>query len=340
MSRLNWSVPPRGPRVKRTSGNDAARSRVAPGYRVSLDHVPVSLGNAPARSDVPTLSVLGRTVVLKTFAGGRLFGVAHIGDAGAHGAARAGVDSADVASAGTESDRVSKPWVLALPGWTRTYHDFDQVLDGLDAIAIDLPGFGVAPPPPQPWGTAQYADWVAPVLDDLRSQPVIVGHSFGGRVALQLAASKPDRIGALVLTGVPRLTDVATGPRRAKPALAFRVGRALHRAHLVGDARMEAMRQRHGSADYRAAAGVMRGVLVKAVNENYQRQLAAFPGPIELVWGDDDDQAPVATARAALEFCHQGTFTAVAGAGHFVPLRAPEVLREALNRHRPHVHRA
>jgi pimeloyl-ACP methyl ester carboxylesterase len=294
VSRLKEECAPSRPRRQEDEWEiGASRSFGRRVYRVALD-------------DVRTL---GRFPVLTTFAGGRLFGVAHTSGAG-------------------------QPWVLALPGWTRTYHDFDQVLDGLDAIAIDLPGFGVAPPPPEPWSTARYAEWVAPVLDELGAQPVLLGHSFGGRVALHLAASHPDRIGALVLTGVPRLADTGAG-RRSQPALAFRVARVLHRAKLVGDDRMETLRQRYGSADYRAATGVMRGVLVKAVNETYEQQLAAFPGPIELVWGDDDDQAPIAAARAALEFCRDGTFTALPGAGHWVPRRAPQALREAALRHRP-----
>ena len=50
-----------------------------------------------------------------------------------------------------------------------------------------------------------------------------------------------------------------------KVAFAYRAVRFLHRHHLVGDARMEQLRQRYGSPDYRNVTGVMRGVNVKAV---------------------------------------------------------------------------
>jgi pimeloyl-ACP methyl ester carboxylesterase len=244
--------------------------------------------------------------VLKTFARGRLFG-ASFGD--------------------------GRPWVLALPGWTRTHRDFGAVLDGIDAVAIDLPGFGAAPPPPEAWSTADYAEWVAPVLDDLVPGSVVLGHSFGGRVAAHLGATHPDTIGALVLTGVPLVRNPHAANRRS-PA-SFRLGKVLHRWGLVGGTRMEAMKRKHGSADYRAATGVMRDVLVKAVNETYDRQLAAFPGPIELIWGDDDDQVPIAVAEAALGACRDGTLTRLAGVGHFTPQRAAGRLRAALERHRP-----
>jgi pimeloyl-ACP methyl ester carboxylesterase len=244
--------------------------------------------------------------MLKTFAGGRLFGESH-----GQGAA----------------------WVLALHGWMRSHRDFDEVLEGIDAIAVDLPGFGAAPAPSEAWSTAQYADWMAPVLEEMTPRPVLLGHSFGGRVAVHLAARHPDRIGALVLSAVPHLVrDGRPGP---KPPPGFRLGKALYRRGLIGQNRMETMRRRYGSADYRAAEGVMRDVLVKAVNETYDRQLAAYPGPIELVWGEDDDQAPLAAASAAVEACVDGHLVTLPGVGHFTPSQAPAALRAAILRHRP-----
>ena len=65
----------------------------------------------------------------------------------------------------------ARPWVLALHGWGRDHHDFDDVLSGFDAVALDLPGHGVAPEPPEAWSTRQYAEWVAPVLHDLGGGP-------------------------------------------------------------------------------------------------------------------------------------------------------------------------
>ncbi len=55
--------------------------------------------------------------------------------------------------------------------------------------------------PPEAWSTLQYAEWVAPVLDELAGGPIVVaGHSFGGRVAVRLATGAE---GAQAGTGVP-----------------------------------------------------------------------------------------------------------------------------------------
>jgi pimeloyl-ACP methyl ester carboxylesterase len=161
---------------------------------------------------------------------------------------------------------------------------------------------------------------------------VVIGHSFGGRVAVHLAAQQPDRVAGVVLTGVPLLRRV--GPS-TKPALAFRVGRALNRRGLLSDARMEEMRKRYGSADYAAASGVMRQVHVRVVNESYEEQLRAITQPVEMVWGDDDTAAPLEMAREAAGMLARANLTVLPGAGHLTPLTAPGELRAAIERLRP-----
>lgn len=221
------------------------------------------------------------------------------------------------------------PRVLALPGWMRTRRDFDAVLEGLDGVAVDLPGFGASAPPPGPWTTAEYAEWVAPVVDEMSAPIVVVGHSFGGRVAVHLAAARRERVGALVLTGVPLLHDPNRPKRR--PPLGFRAARALHRWGLLPEARMEALRRRYGSADYRAAEGVMREVLVKAVNEEYGGPLSRLDCAIELVWGEQDDQVPLSVARAAASLCPAAALSTCPG-GHFLPVTSPDCIRDAVDR--------
>jgi pimeloyl-ACP methyl ester carboxylesterase len=247
--------------------------------------------------------------VLKAFAGGHIFGTA----------TGSGI-----------------PWVLALHGWRRTHADFAGVLGGDDplaALALDLPGFGSSPEPAEPGGAASYAAAVAPVLDGMADRIVVIGHSFGGRVAVHLAESHPHRVAGLVLTGVPLIRKA--GPA-TKPALGFRVGRFLHRRGLLGDDRMEALRRKHGSADYAAASGVMRQVHVATVNESYEDQLRALSCPVEMVWGDDDTAAPLAVAEEAAALVPGGArLTVLPGAGHMTPQTAPAELRAAVERLRP-----
>jgi pimeloyl-ACP methyl ester carboxylesterase len=228
-----------------------------------------------------------------------------------------------------------EPVVLALHGWRRSHSDLLPALSGegtggaaLAAIAPDLPGFGATPAPGGPWGSACYARALGPVLDTMAGEVVVLGHSFGGRVALELAVQRPEQVVALVLTGVPLPLQRAG----SDPARAYRLVRALARRGLVSEARLERARQRHGSADYRAATGVMREVLVKVLAEPYESLLSAIRCPVELLWGGDDVVVPPEVAERAATVCQTATVRVVDGVGHLLPLEAPAELRAALDR--------
>ncbi|MGH9303417.1 MAG: alpha/beta fold hydrolase [Acidimicrobiales bacterium] len=225
------------------------------------------------------------------------------------------------------------PWVLALHGWRRDHRDFVATLtepDVLDSIAVDLPGFGATPEPEVAYGSVEYARALLGLLEEMADDVVVLGHSFGGRVAVQLAALAPVQVSGLVLSGVPWFRPPGA---RSRPTARYRLARRAARLGLLSEETLEAYRQRYGSADYRASSGVMREILVKLLAEEYEEPLRAIACPVELVWGEDDSEAPLATAEAAKSLL--GTAAALRvlpRAGHLVPLSAPAELRGALLR--------
>jgi pimeloyl-ACP methyl ester carboxylesterase len=110
--------------------------------------------------------------------------------------------------------------------------------------------------------------------------------------------------------------------------------RLLNRARVVSDDRMEEIRRSRGSADYRAASGVMRDILVRVVNETYEPQLKMLRDRVLLLWGENDHEVPVAVAEKALRIIKQAGGTAelevLAGVGHLVPTQAPEAITRVL----------
>jgi pimeloyl-ACP methyl ester carboxylesterase len=107
--------------------------------------------------------------------------------------------------------------------------------------------------------------------------------------------------------------------------------RFLARLGVIPDSRLEAARQRYGSADYRAASGVVRDVLVATVAEDYRAEISRVRAPVTLVWGTADPEAPIAAARAATElFGGPSELVALDAVGHFVPSEAPGALAAAV----------
>ena len=176
-------------------------------------------------------------------------------------------------------------------------------------------------------------NWSTKLLDVCETPPVVVGHSFGGRIAVCLAARLP---GAGGPPGAHRGAADQAIPVPKPPSLGYRVIRGLNRIGVVSDDRMERIRRQTGSADYRAATGVMRDILVRVINESYEPQLRALTAPVTLIWGGADREVPVSIARAAAELIEaegrQVDLEILEGIGHLVPLEAPEALRGAIER--------
>src|SRR5579864_6491568 len=89
-------------------------------------------------------------------------------------------------------------------GWGHTHRALLPLAQAMrpatDSWLVDLPGFGDSPLPPGPWGTEDYADAMAEWLATLPpGRKIWIGHSFGCRVGLQLAARHPQAVEALFL---------------------------------------------------------------------------------------------------------------------------------------------
>ncbi len=97
--------------------------------------------------------------------------------------------------------------VVLLHGWALGQHTYRDVIEsivdqGCRVIAPAMPGFGgTGELPSGSFSLAGYARWVIDLLDELEidEQVVVVGHSFGGGVAIQMAHDHPDRVRSMVL---------------------------------------------------------------------------------------------------------------------------------------------
>ncbi|MCW2544085.1 MAG: hypothetical protein JWM40_1637 [Frankiales bacterium] len=217
-----------------------------------------------------------------------------------------------------------RPRILALHGWGRTRADWLPALTH-PALAVDLPGFGASPAPPAPWGSREYAELLAPVLAD--GGWTVAGHSLGGRIAVHLAAGWPELVDKLVLTGVPSLLR---RPGTTKAPLPYRLAKRAHGLGLLSAEAMEKQRRKHGSADYRAAEGVMRDTLVRLVNEDYRDLLPVITAPVELVWGENDTAAPLAMVEEAAGLIQKADLVVAPGSGHLLDEALYALLRDRL----------
>ncbi|MDQ4143141.1 MAG: alpha/beta hydrolase [Actinomycetota bacterium] len=217
--------------------------------------------------------------------------------------------------------------VVVLHGWGGRIESMAPVVDCLltrfRVLAFDLPGFGESPIPPTVWGTPDYALYARDVLLEAGVRKAhFIGHSFGAKTSLFLAAEHPGAVDKLVLVASSGLRRAPSFAARAK-RLASRGARAAGRLGEPGR-RVRSFVYRHvASSDYREA-GALRPILVKAVNEDLSSLLSSVPASTLLVWGTEDDVVPLEHARAMERLIPDAGLVLLEGAGHFPHLDAAD----------------
>lgn len=217
--------------------------------------------------------------------------------------------------------------VLLLHGWGASSYLFASTIHGLgerfDKIAPDFPGFGDTEAPPEPWGVSDYMNWVLAIMDALGIERAhIIGHSFGGRVAIKLAALHPERVAKVVLTGAAGIRPKRTW-RYHVQVRTFKTMRALAQSRFTPQPLREwagAQVARQGSPDYKAASGTVRGSFVRVVNEDLREYLPRIHASTLLVWGENDEEAPLADGQLMERLIPDAGLVVFEGAGHFAYL--------------------
>ncbi len=214
---------------------------------------------------------------------------------------------------------------LILQGWGTTaalYRDLAAHLGQYFRVLLpELPGFGETPEPQEPMDARDYAAFVLDFLRALRVEKThLLGHSNGGRIMLVLASEARDiEFDKLVFLDAAGVVARKTAKKKWKQ-FCFKLGKTLLKPFPKA---LEAYRQKHGSADYRAASPVMRQTLVKLVNEDLTGLMPRIARPSLLVWGTEDKDTPLYMAKVFEENIPDAGLVTVPGAGHYAYLEQP-----------------
>lgn len=222
--------------------------------------------------------------------------------------------------------------LVMLHGWGCDLHIFDRIAPDLEdhfcVYRLDFPGFGQSPEPKEVWGTETYADLTIKFLDALQIEhPILIGHSFGGRVIIRMAErAKPRKV---IITGGAGIKPVRPLSYYLKvytyKSLKWLATLPGLKSLLAGT--MDRYRKKAGSSDYQQASEVMRGVLIKAVNEDLSPLLSSIKAPTLLIWGEQDTATPLRDGKLMETLIPDAGLVVFSGGTHYAFLeQAPKFL--------------
>lgn len=219
----------------------------------------------------------------------------------------------------------SGPAFVLMHGWGCTL----ETVRSVAAVAsqthtvynIDLPGFGQSPEPEAVWTVEDYARLIDRLMQEEGIvDPVIAGHSFGGRVSIVLGAEGKVKPSALVL-----IDAAGVKPRRSLKyylkVYSFKVGKRLALLFLGkkrGGKVVERWRSRRGSADYASSSPRMRAIMSSAVNEDLKHYMPSIKAEQTLlIWGENDTATPLSDGKTMERLIPHAALVTFEGCGHY-----------------------
>ena len=206
--------------------------------------------------------------------------------------------------------------IVLLHGWGQNIEMMKPVGDAFEKenriIIIDLPGFGASEEPKYDWNNYDYVDMLHKLLAELKIEnPILVGHSFGGRISL-LYASMYD-VKKLVLFGSPFKKEIKKDSLKTKTLKALK--------KVPGIKKLEGFAKKHiGSTDYRNASDVMRKIMVNSINHDMTEDVKKINCPTIIIWGSLDEAVPIDRAYELEKLISDAAVIVYDGCSHYAYL--------------------
>ena len=206
--------------------------------------------------------------------------------------------------------------IVLLHGWGQNIQMMQPVGDRFKknnrVIILDLPGFGQSEEPKEVWSLYDYVDCVHQLLDDLKiKNPVLIGHSFGGKISL-IYASKYD-VKKLILFGSPFKKEIENLSTKTK------ILKSLKKVPVLN--KLEGFAKKHiGSNDYKNASDTLRKILVDHVNLDITEEVKKIKAPTLLIWGTSDKEVPLERAYELEKLIKDSAVIEYQGCTHYAYL--------------------
>lgn len=228
--------------------------------------------------------------------------------------------------------RKTNPPLFILPGWEGKTEKWEKIREGFahfgfSVFVLKFPGFGEVPLSPRPWGISDYANFV---LDFAQKQNLknffLLGHSFGGRIAIKLATNHPEKLLGLILCSAAGIKSKRGIEYWSFFSLA-KIGSFLFSLSPLTLFKPFARRFLYflvREKDYYKAKGVMRETMKKVIEEDLSPLLPKIKVPTLIVWGKEDRVTPVSDAYLMKSKISGSKLVVIESARHGLPFQKTE----------------
>jgi pimeloyl-ACP methyl ester carboxylesterase len=211
--------------------------------------------------------------------------------------------------------------VILLHGWLASLETMKPIANNLKkhfrVYNVDIIGFGKSDLPKQPLHTDDFGNFLNDFIKALNIEnPILIGHSNGGRMIINYAGRKLGNINKIVL-----IDSAGIKPKRKLSyyikIYTFKILKKL----IPNTEKTKKLRNKvlnkFGSTDYKNSPEVLRKTMSNIVNEDLKSILPNIQAPTLLVWGTNDTATPISDAKIMEKLIPNAGLVKYDGAGHF-----------------------
>lgn len=222
--------------------------------------------------------------------------------------------------------------IIILHGWklnSNKYQKLKTILSdkGHTVFTPDLPGFGKNSDIDRIYSPEDYADFVTGFIKKNKiNSPILIGHSFGGRISLVIGATSPSLLKSLVLTGVPGYLPAP----KLKVSLFYylaKTGKVIFHIFpfsIVKNLARKSLYKSAGAFDYYHTSGFLRETFKNMIRTDLEPYMKKIKIPTILIWGENDKITPVWIAEKMKNTINNSQLAVAPNEGHSFLYKNPE----------------
>lgn len=216
---------------------------------------------------------------------------------------------------------------LILHGWGSNSEKWQKIgellaQNGIKVIIPDLPGFGKSDKPLKAWNLDDYCNFIEEFVKFLNLEKFyLLGHSFGGALAVKCSLKFPEKINKLFLVGAACIR---------KKTVKVRLLRVISK--LFNHPPLFIKKVFYRKSDYLSVEGVMKETYLKIIEEDLTDILSQVQIPTIIIWGKKDNTTPIKHAYLIRSKINNSKLEIIPNISHSPHLESPEKLAEIITK--------
>lgn len=226
--------------------------------------------------------------------------------------------------------------LIILHGWGSSKEKWQEVKEnlenqGLKVIVPDLPGFKKETKLKNPWNLDDYIDWFKEFSSEISEPFFLLGHSFGGRMAIKFAAEHPEKLKGLILVSAAGII-----PKKSfSPSFISKMAKAGNKFSFLpfySFFRKVFYRFILRRTDYIKSEEIpnLKETFKKIISEDLISYFSKIKTSTLIIWGEKDKMTPLSDAHLMNEKIPNSKLEILKNIGHSPHRKAPKILAEKI----------